>query len=331
MKDNWMRSFKITHEVVLLISLIGLVVLFGIIEPVFFKPRVLFDVAAVIGEIGIMALGMTYVITTGGVDLAVGYTLQLSAIMFGVTFVGTGNLLLSILAALVTGTLLGMFNGTIISRTKIPPLVTTLGTMYLFRGISMIVAGPQTFSGFPDSFRRFSTTDLFGVLPIQFIYFLIIFLIMDFFYRRGSLGRNLKGMGFNESAVIFSGVNTKRIKFWIYTLLGFLCGLAALVYLGRLSAAKTSMGDFMNFQVITAVLLGGTSIMGGVGSMRGTFLAVLIIGVLQKGYSLLNFSGNIFNFTLGLILILSLIFFSIIEERKKVKPTRPDIQEGSVT
>jgi ribose/xylose/arabinose/galactoside ABC-type transport system permease subunit len=331
MKGNWIRSFKLTHEVVLLVSLIGLVVLFGIIEPVFFKPRVLFDVAAVIGEIGIMALGMTYVITTGGVDLAVGYTLQLSAIVFGVTFVGTGNLLLSILAALVTGTLLGMFNGTIISRTKIPPLVTTLGTMYLFRGISMIVAGPETFSGFPDSFRSFSTTDLFGVLPIQFIYFLVIFLIMDYFYRRGSLGRNLKGMGFNESAVIFSGVNTKRIKFWIYTLLGFLCGLAALVYLGRLSAAKTSMGDFMNFQVITAVLLGGTSIMGGVGSMRGTFLAVLIIGVLQKGYSLLNFSGNIFNFTLGLILILSLIFFSIIEERKKVKPARPDIQEGSVT
>lgn len=329
MKLGSKRSIRITHEFVLLLVLIGLVVLFGLIEPVFFKPRVLFDVFAIIGEIGIMALGMTYVITTGGVDLAVGYNLQLSAIMFGVVFGSTGNVALAIITALVTGMVLGMFNGLVVAKTKIPPLVTTLGTMYLFRGLSMIVAGTRTFSGFPDGFRAFSSTDLFGVLPIQFVYFLIVFLILNYFYRNGTLGLNLKGMGFNENAVIFSGVNTKRIKFGIYTLLGLLCGLAALVYLGRLSAAKTSMGDYMNFQVITAVLLGGTSIMGGVGSMRGTFIATLIIGVLQKGYSLLNFSGNIFNFTLGLILILSLIFFSITEERKRVRPSEPNVPGGA--
>ena len=213
MKSKSMRTFRVTHELVLAIVLVGLVILFGLIEPVFFKPRVLFDVFAIIGEIGIMALGMTFVITTGGVDLAVGYSLQLSAIMFGVVFGATGNLFLAIVAALVTGAVLGMFNGTVISQTKIPPLVTTLGTMYLFRGISMIVAGTRTFSGFPDAFREFSTYELFGVLPIQFLYFLAIFLILNYFYRRGSLGRNLKGMGFNEAAVIFFHGYTNTIKF----------------------------------------------------------------------------------------------------------------------
>ena len=155
-------------------------------------------------------------------------------------------------------------------------------------------------------------------MPIQLIYLLVLFFILDYLYERGSLGRNLKGMGFNENAVIYSGVNTKKILLGIYTFLGLLCGVASIVYLGRISAAKTSMGDNMNFEVITAVLLGGTSTMGGIGSMRGTLIGIIIIGVLKKGFSLLNFSGNIYNFTLGLILVLSLILFSVLEDRKRL-------------
>ena len=311
----------LTHQSVLLLVLVLLVVVFGIIEPAFFRPRVLFDVFAIVGEIGLMALAMTFVITTGGVDLGVGYNLQLSAIVFGVVLGGNGSLPLALLTAILTGTAAGAFNGLIISRTKIPPLVTTLATMYLYRGISMIVAGTRTFTGFPEIFSTVSKTDLFGVLPIQAVYLLVAFVVMDYFYERGGLGRNLKGMGFNENAVIFSGINTPKIKLGIYTLLGLFCGLAAMIYLGRLSAAKTSMGDYLNFEVITAVLLGGTSIMGGVGSMRGTLIGVLIIGVLKKGFTLLNFSGNIYNFTLGVILILSLIAFSL-EQRNASKAAR---------
>lgn len=307
-----------THQRILLIVLVGLVVAFGLIEPVFFKPRVLFDVFAIVGEIGIMAMAMTAIITTGGVDLGVGYNLQTAAIVFGVLWEATGSLIVAAAAAIVVGVIGGAFNGIIVSRTRIPPLVTTLATMYLYRGISMIIAGTRTFSGFPDALFALSTTKLFGVLPIQALYLIAIFLVIDYFYARGAFGRNLKGMGFNENAVVFSGVNTRRIKLFIYTLLGLLCGLSALVYLGRLSAAKPSMGDYMNFEVITAVLLGGTSIMGGVGSVRGTFIGVLIIGVLKKGFTLLNFSGNIYNFTLGILLILSLIVFALEEERKKV-------------
>ncbi len=314
------KSFAsyLSHQVILVIALIVVVVTFGIIEPVFFKPRVFFDVFAIVGEIGLMALGLTFVITTGGIDLGVGYNLQMSGIVFGLTWATTQNLALAIAFALVTGTLGGFFNGLIISRTRIPSLVTTLATMYLYRGISMIIAGSNNYAGFPDVLQKISTTRLFGFLPVQFIYLMVLFFILDFIYERGVLGRNLKGMGFNENAVIYSGVNTKKILLGIYTFLGLLCGMAAIVYLGRFSAAKTSMGDNMNFEVITAVLLGGTSTMGGIGSMRGTLIGIIIIGVLKKGFSLLNFSGNIYNFTLGLILILSLLLFSVMEEHKRV-------------
>lgn len=325
-------SSLLSHQNVLVLVLIGLIVVFGAIEPVFFKPRVLFDALSIVGEIGLMAMAMTFVISTGGIDLGVGYNLQMSAIIFGVTYAGTSNLALAIIFALLTGIAGGLFNGLIISRTRIPPLVTTLATMYLYRGISMIIAGTRTFAGFPEGFQKMSTIKLFGFLPIQSIYLIVVFLILDYFYERGTLGRNLKSIGFNENAVVFSGVNTRRIKLGIYTLVGLICGFAALVYLGRLSAAKTSMGDYMNFEVITAVLIGGTSIMGGVGSMRGTLTGVLIIGVLKKGFTLLNFSGNIYNFTLGIILILSLIVFALEEERKKTvsreaSPPEPEVTE----
>jgi|JFJP01.1.fsa_nt_gi ribose/xylose/arabinose/galactoside ABC-type transport system permease subunit len=309
-------KFGLNYQVMLAILLVVLIVGFGLIEPVFFYPDVLFDVTAIIGEIGIMALAMTFIITTGGIDLSVGYILQLSAIVFGAVFAASGNLALAIVLALLTGTASGFFNGLIISKTKIPPLVTTLATMNLYRGLSMIIAGTNSYSGFPAVFKKFSTIMIFGVVPIQFIYFLVFFFLFNLFYARGSLGRNLKGIGFNENALIFSGIKTQRIKLFIYTLSGLMCAFAALVYLGRLSSAKTSMGNDLNLQVITAVVLGGTSTMGGVGSIVGTFIGVLIIGVLKKGFTLLNFSGNIFNFTLGVMLIVALIAFSILERSK---------------
>ena len=311
-----MKPRALNYQIMLGIFLVLLIVAFGIAEPVFFYPDVLFDVTAIIGEIGIMALAMTFVITTGGIDLSVGYILQLAAIVFGMVFADSGNLILAMSAALLTGTACGLFNGLMIAVAKIPPLVTTLATMNLYRGLSMILAGTNSYSGFPDVFKNLTTTQLFGFMPITFLYFVILFFFFNLFYTRGTLGRTLKGIGFNENVLVFSGIKTRRVLLLIYSLSGLMCGLAALVYLGRLSSAKTSMGNDLNLQVITAVVLGGTSTMGGVGSVAGTFIGVLIIGVLKKGFTLLNFSGNIFNFTLGAMLIAALIIFAVLERSK---------------
>lgn len=298
--------------------LIGLIVFFGIMEPVFLKPKVIFNVVEIIGELLIMALPMTLIITTGGIDLSVGYNLTLCAIVFGSTFTKTGNIGLAIAMCLLVGTAAGAFNGLVISRTRIPPLVCTLATTSLYRGIALIIAGDQTYTGFPDAFKLISTFKFGGVIPVQITYLAVLFVIFVILYNRSSLGRYLKATGFNENAIIYAGVDTKKIKFWIYTVCGTLCAVASLVYLGRLSAAKPSMGADLNLEVITAVVLGGTSTLGGVGSMTGTLIGALIIGVLKKGFTIMNLSGNIYNFVLGAILIIGLIAFAFIEERKKI-------------
>lgn len=311
------RKIAVSYQTALGILLVALIVMFGLIQPVFFHPDVLFDSTSIVGEIGIMALAMTFIITTGGIDLSVGYILQLAAIIFGVALKNSGSLALAIVAALVSGTLCGLLNGLIISKTKIPPLVTTLATMNLYRGISFIIAGTNSYTGFPEGFKKISTYLVFGTVPIQFFYFIFLFVFFHLVYAHGRLGRNLKGIGFNENVLTFSGIRTKNTLLFIYTLCGLMCAVASLIYLGRLSSAKTSMGNDLNLQVITAVVLGGTSVVGGVGSVVGTLIGVLIIGVLRKGFTLINFSGNIFNFTLGLILIVALIVFAVLEERKK--------------
>jgi len=307
----------INYQSVLLLVLFGLIIFFGMINSVFLKPKVIFNVIEIIGETLIMALPMTFIITTGGIDLSVGYTLTLSAIVFGATLTSTGSLALAITACILTGTAAGAFNGLIISRTRIPPLVCTLATMSLYRGIALIIAGDKTYTGFPDAFKLISTYRFGKIVPIQITYLAVFFIVFYILYNRSSLGRNLKAIGFNENAVKFAGVDTRKIKFWIYTASGTMSAMASLVYLGRLSAAKPSMGMDLNLEVITAVVLGGTSTMGGVGSMTGTLVGVLIIGVLRKGFTIMNLSGNIFNFVLGAILIVGLVAFSVIEERKK--------------
>ena len=308
----------INYQSILFLVLVGLIAFFGLINNVFLKPKVIFNVFEIVGETLIMALPMTFIITTGGIDLSVGYTLTLSAIVFGATFASTGNLAIAITACILTGTSAGALNGLIISRTRIPPLVCTLATMSLYRGIALIIAGDKTYTGFPDAFKLISTYRFGKIVPIQITYLAVFFIVFIILYNRSSLGRNLKAIGFNENSVIYAGVNTKKIKFWIYTTCGMMSALASLVYLGRLSAAKPSMGMDLNLEVITAVVLGGTSTMGGVGSMTGTLIGVLIIGVLKKGFTIMNLSGNIYNFVLGAILIVGLIAFSLIEERKKI-------------
>ncbi len=316
MKTGSLKRFA-SYQTALFVVLIGLVIAFGVLEPVFFRPKVMFNVFEIVGETIIMALPMTLIITTGGIDLSVGYNLTLSAIVFGYVHTHTGNLGLAIALCLLTGTACGAFNGVIIAKTRIPPLVCTLATMSLYRGIAMIIAGSDTFTGFPDGFKLLSKFKFGKVMPIQIVYIAVLFAIFFVLYNRSSVGRSLKALGFNEDAIRFAGISTDALKFWIYTACGFLCAVASLVYLGRLSAAKPSMGADLNLEVITAVVLGGTSTTGGVGSMTGTLISALIIGVLRKGFTLLNLSGNIFNFVLGAILIVGLIGFALIEEHSK--------------
>ncbi len=310
---------RLSYPQILTIILIALIAFFAIIIPngVFLRPRVLLGTTTDVAYLGLMALPMTLIILTGGIDLSVGFLMAASGMLCSMVFKMTGSLPLGILVALGAGLIGGALNGFIVSRTKIPPFIATLGTMSIFNGITWFVGGSHSFTS-SSALVEIGSARFFGSLPSQLIVLVIMFLIFDFIHNRSTLGRYLHAIGYNENAVNFSGVNTQRVKFGIYTLSGFMCGFAALTFFGRSFEINSTTGLNMNIEVITMVVLGGTSVMGGVGTIRGTFIATLIVGVLRKGLSLMGASGDVYNFVLGGVLIVSLIAFAYLEARKKI-------------
>ena len=314
-QNKW---YSITYQKILFVLLIALIVLFALLEEfIMFKPKVLFGLTENITEIGLMALPMTLIIITGGIDLAVGTTMALSAVIVGAVYHSTQNIAFAIVCGLIMGTACGALNGLIISKTKVAPLVTTLATMSLYLGIAKIICGTNIYSDFPKGFTFLQTSRLFGVVPYQFILFVFLFIAFLIFFSYSSLGCIVRGIGFNEETVKYSGIKIGKIKFFLYLISGFISALAGVVYLSHLPAAKPDIGANMNLQVITAVVLGGTSILGGVGSMTGTFLGVLILGVLRKGLQIVGLGGDVYSFILGILLIICLVGFSLVERGQK--------------
>ncbi|SPT69004.1 ABC transporter permease [Anaerobiospirillum thomasii] len=310
---------KLSYPVILTVILIGLIAFFAVIIPngVFLKPRVLLGTTTDVVYLGLMALPMTYIILTGGIDLSVGFLMASAGMLCSFVFKTTENLPLAIFVCLFAGIVGGALNGLVVSKTKIPPFIATLGTMSVFNGITWFIGGSHSFVS-SSSLVQIGSLRFFGSLPFQLIVLVVVFLIFDFIHNRSSLGRYLHAIGYNENAVNFSGVNTSRVKFGIYTLCGFMCGFSALTFFGRSFEINSTTGLNMNIEVITLVVLGGTSVMGGVGTIRGTFIACLIVGVLRKGLSLMGASGDVYNFVLGGVLVLSLISFAYLEKKKKM-------------
>lgn len=309
---------KISYPAILTIILIALIAFFAIIIPdgIFLKPRVLLGTTLDVVYLGIMALPMTFILLTGGIDLSVGFLMAAAGMLCSAVFGETGNLVFAVLVALIAGTLGGALNGLVVAKTKIPPFIATLGTMSIFNGITWFIGGSHSFDS-ANALVELGSDRYFGIIPSQLILLIVVFLIFDYVHNKSTLGRYLHAIGYNETAVKYSGVNTAKIKFGIYTLSGFMCGFAALTFFGRSFEINSTTGLNMNIDVITLVVLGGTSVMGGVGTIRGTLIACLIIGVLRKGLSLMGASGDVYNIVLGGVLVVSLIAFAYLEKRKK--------------
>lgn len=310
-------SFKVDYQTILLFILIGIILLFAVLQDgVMLRPKVLFGLTENVVETGLMALPMTYIITTGGIDLSVGSTMALAAVVMGAV-AENHSIWLAILACLLVGVLCGALNGLIISRTKISPLVTTLATQSLFYGIARIVGGTNIYTNYPEWYMFLERSKFLGIIPYQFLLFIVLFLLFNYIYEKTVVGRYLRGVGYNEAATKYAGIDVKRVNFKIYLVAGITASVSALIYLSRLPAAMPDIGLSLELETITAVVLGGTSIVGGVGSVKGTFLSVLILGVLRKGLQLIGLGGDIYSFILGIVLVVCLVSFSYINRRGK--------------
>jgi len=247
---------------------------------------------------------MTMVILTGGIDLSVGSVLGMCGIIMGALFVAGVPIGIAALIAILVGALAGLLNGALIVATGVHPLVITLATLAIYRGIAHGIAQGDSFRGFPASFFVLGQGTV-GPFPTQLLVFVVLAAVAVFVLARTTFGRSLYAFGSNPVATRFAGVAVNRLQVAVYTITGLLSGIAAVIFVARVSSARGDSGALMELDVITAVVLGGTALTGGRGSILGTLLGLLIIGVVRNGLTLIFVPLEVQAVFVGLILILA--------------------------
>lgn len=317
---------KLTFNRALLALMLVLFATISIINSNFLYPDYLIGVMVRnIIEIGMMALPLTLIIITGGIDLSVGSIMVLSAMTGGMTAAQTGSSTLGLIVTLLTGLTCGTFNGILITKFRISPLIATLATMYLFMGVARgLSIGDSVYSYAASAFL--GNSELFG-LPIQIYFYILLAVIFYLVQAKTTYGRVLYGIGLNENASLYSGIRVNLVKVSLYAISGLVCAFSSLIWLGRFTSIKFDAGASLNLKVVTVVVLGGTSILGGTGEVSSTVIATMIVAILNSGLTVLNIPIDTQIIVQGMVLIVSLIAYSLINERiRKRSVIKPDAE-----
>ncbi len=304
-----------TQESVLLIITLIAVFYLSIQTDKFLTVENLLNQGRLMTEIGLMALPMTFIIITGGIDLSVGAVAGLSAIMLGYSWHNWGFPLgVAIAIALVVGAVAGFVNGLFIIRLRVPPLIMTLATLTFYRGLAEGIAQARSVRNYPDWFYEMGQGDSFGV-PNQLFLLVIATIITAIILSRTTFGRSLYAIGNNELAARFSGIPVDRNKLLIYTFSGFMAGLSGYILVSRVTTTRSDMGSGWELDAIAAVVLGGTSIFGGSGSIIGTVIGLILIQLLKNGLALTGVTTDATIVVIGSVLILSTLINTVVQRR----------------
>lgn len=291
-----------------LLALIVLVVAVSIMNPNFLSPNNLMNLLRQVAANGFIAFGMTFVILTGGIDLSVGSTLALSS-AFSAGMMASG---LPPLVAVVTGLLIGAFlgavNGFLISKGKMAPFIATLATMTIYRGATLVYTNGNPITGLGDSFffSFLGRGYLFGI-PFPVILMFIAFLVLYLLLHKTAFGRKTYAIGGNEKAAFIAGVKIDKIKIFIYSISGLMASISGMIITSRLNSAQPTAGQSYEMDAIASVVLGGTSLSGGRGSLFGTLVGALIIGTLNNGLNLLGVSSFYQQIVKGIVIVIAVL------------------------
>ena len=278
------RWLFLTRTLVMFLFLIGELIVFNVLLPGYMSPGSLLDTSRTFVETGILALGMTFVIISGGIDLSVASLLALVSVVVGLSFQAGLPLPAAMLLGLFTGIAGGLLNGAAVAYLGLHPFVVTLATMAIYRGGAYAISNAAAVSDFPHWFTNLGQSYfLNGLVPTQLPALLVAAVALWLLLARSSFGRRVYSVGANELATRFSGVSVERTKLAIYGLMGGLVALAAIIQTARLSTARANASMGLELPVIAMVVLGGTRITGGAGSVLGTMLGVLVLAYLQDG------------------------------------------------
>lgn len=300
------KSFRIKYimdKYGLILALIVLCLIMSLSTTTFLQVRNIVNVIRQISIISILAIGVTYVILTGGIDLSLGSLVAVAGVS-AATFAhpDTYPLIVPIAVGILVGVAFGLFNGIVITRGGVAPFITTLGVMTAARGTALIIAKGRPISNLSDSFNFIGGGELFGI-PFPIIIFLVVFIVSHFILSKTKFGRYIYAIGGNEEAARASGVKVKKVKTLVYVICSGLAGLAGVIQSSRIAVGQPSIGEGYELDAIAAVVIGGTSLEGGIGTVFGTIIGSLIIGVLNNGLDLLNVPSYYQQVVKGLIII----------------------------
>jgi rhamnose transport system permease protein len=307
--------FNVTQELVLLVALAVALAVLAVLTDRFMTVGNLLNQGRLMTEVALVALPMTFIIITGGIDLSVGSIMGLTAILLGIFWQGGLPLPLAVVAAIAVAGLCGFFNGLLITRVRVPPLIMTLATLALFRGLAEGISQARSVRGYPEWFFVLGQGEVLGV-PTQLWILLIAVVVFWVVLSKTTFGRSLYAIGHNETAARYSAIKVDRIKLAIYTVSGLMSGLAGAIFVSRVSTTRSDMGTGLELDVIAAVVLGGTSIFGGIGTIAGTVLGFTLIQLLKNGLALTGVKGDATIVVIGTVLILSILITNFLQYRR---------------
>ncbi len=299
-----------------LAALVVLCLLLSLASEAFFTSSNILNVLRQSALLFLLASGLTLVILTAGLDLSVGANVALSACLAATLIKGTGSIAIGVVAGLSSGLLIGLVNGLLITWIRIPPFIATYGMLWILHGITYWFMKGETIHGFPPAFRAIGSGYWLGI-PVP-VYLMGVFLLMGLvFAQRTRWGQEIYAVGANPEAARLSGVPVKSRLVLVYAVSGAMAGLASLIFLARLNSAEGDIGESLTLPAIAAVLIGGTSLFGGVGSMLGTLIGALILTLVLNGMNLLAINANWQPVVTGVIVVLAVFFDNLTRKGDK--------------
>jgi ribose transport system permease protein len=282
-----------------------LLIVFACLSNLFFTPTNLSNLLVQSGTNAIIAVGMTFIIISGNIDISVGSVLAMSSCVGAKIMVQTGNPALGILIALIVGVLLGMINGALVAYLGFQPFIVTLSTMWLFRGMAYLYTNGMAVVGMPDSFIRLGRGSMLSIPNVVWL-ITVLYLSCSFLLKKTTFGRKVCATGDNQEAARLSGINIKKIKLIVFSMSGFFAALSGLVYMSRLNSGQPIAGQSYEMYAIAAAVIGGASLTkGGIGNLVGTLVGAIFIAALQNGLTILNVGTYWQQVCMGLVVLLA--------------------------
>jgi len=294
----------IGSQLAALIGLIAICIVLTILSPHFLTLSNFFNISRQAAVITIIAIGETFVILTGGIDLSVGSLVTLTSCAMALVMINTNNIILGVLVGLAVGVGVGFINGCLVAKADLPPFIVTLGMLGIAQGMALVITFGRSMFGLPGTFKWIGQGSLFGI-PAPLILVIILFVIFHIILTYNRLGRYILAVGGNEQATRLSGVNVDLIKMSAYVISGFMGAIGGIVLSARINSAHPAAGQGYELDAIAAAVIGGTSLMGGEGTIVGTLIGSFMMAVIRNGLNLLNVNSFWQQIVIGVVIIVA--------------------------